>query len=152
MKKNEKREKNVWFSPFPRIFRFLLHCRTNVLGIVSQSVFDTENDDEVRFTLCLAIVEILRIQLLSKLSKWLAMPSSIAIQHRVKRTSPSFSASKTEGETITKTSVLQSSKVGKSWETEETIHLSPFFIFFSIFRRSRQFGGKYPEYQFFMGF
>ena len=37
--------------------------------IVSRSFFDAENDGEVHFTLCRAVVEILHIQLLSKLSK-----------------------------------------------------------------------------------
>ena len=64
-----KKEESVRFSPFPRIFRFLLLCRTDVLMIVSCSVFDAKNDDEIRFTLYLAVVEILHIQLLSKLSK-----------------------------------------------------------------------------------
>ena len=59
----------------------------------------------------------------------LAMPSSTT-QHRVKRSSPSFSASKTEWETIVKTSFLQSSKNWKIRETEKTIHFFPFLIFY----------------------
>ena len=46
-----KRGKSVRFSPFPRIFRFLLLCRTDVLVTVSHSVFDAENDGEVHFAL-----------------------------------------------------------------------------------------------------
>ena len=78
-----------------------------------------------------------------------AMPSSTMTQLIVKRTSPSFSASKTERETITKTSVLQSSKNRKIRENGENHTLFDFFYFF---RRSPQFGNKYPEYQFFTGF
>ena len=64
-----KRETSVWFSPFPRIFRFLLVYRIDFLVIVSHSVFDAESEGKIRFTLCLAVVEILHIELLSKLSK-----------------------------------------------------------------------------------
>ena len=42
---------------FLRILRFLLLCRTDVLVIVSNSLFDAENDGEVRFTLCWVVVE-----------------------------------------------------------------------------------------------
>ena len=120
------------FSPFPRIFRYLLLCKTDVLVLVSCSVFEAENGGEVRFTLCLAVVEILHIQLLSKSSKCSARPSSSTTQDRVKRTSPSFSASKTEWETITKTSVLQGSK---NPENGKTIY----FLIFSIFSAAPQF-------------
>ena len=61
-------------------------------------------------------------------------------QRRVKRTSPSFSASKTEWETITKTSVLQSSKNRKirgNWENHTFFSL---FDFFSFFGGSRSLG------------
>ena len=91
--------------------------RTNVSVIVSHSVFDAENDGKVRFTLRLAVVEILPIQLFSiekiekikkgkkcmvfsvspdfsifeQMEQVLAMPSSTTTQCRVKRTFPSFS-------------------------------------------------------------
>ena len=104
--------------------------------IVFQSVFDAQNDGEVRFILRPAVVEILYIQLLSKIEQVPAMPSSsTTTQQRVKRTSPSFSASKTEQETITKTSVLQSSKNQKMRGNGENYTLFSLFEFFLVFRR-----------------
>ena len=54
---------------------------------------------------------------------------SITAGRRVKRTSPSFSALKTEWKTITKTSFYKVAIIGKSGETEKTIHLFLFLIF-----------------------
>ena len=82
--------------------------------MVSCSVFNAENDGKVRLTLCLKVVEVLAYAIIEQIEQLLAMPSSTTTQHRVKRTSPTFSASKTERETITETSVLQSSKNGKN--------------------------------------
>ena len=48
----EKNQKRKRLFRFPWIFRFLLLCRTDVLVIVSRSVFDAKNGGEVRFTLC----------------------------------------------------------------------------------------------------
>ena len=117
-----------------RIFRFLLLCRTDVLVIVSRSVFNAENDSEVCFTLCLAVFEIFAYTTIQKIEQVLAMPSSTTTQHRIKRTSSSFSASKTEWETIAKTSVLQSSK------NRKILGNGDFLIFFHIFRRPPQLG------------
>ena len=71
---------------------------------------------------------------------------------RIKRTWPSFLASKTEWETSTKTSVLRSSKNRKIRGNGENRTLVSLFDFFRYFRRPPQFGHEYPEYQFFTGF
>ena len=61
---------------------------------------------------------------------------------RVKWTSPSFSASKTWRETITEHLFYNVAKIGKSGQTEKTVDLSPFSIFFYFFGGPRSLGLK----------
>ena len=74
---------------------------------------------------------------------------STSARHRVKRTSPPFSASKTEQDTITTTSVLENSKNRKIPGNGENHTLFDFFLFCSA---APAVGDKYPEYQFLTGF
>ena len=134
-KKKSKRQKSVWFSSFPRIFRFWLLCRTDVFVVDSRSVLDAENDGKVRFTLCWVVVEegiastcsICSIVVYA-ISQQLLDTEKNGLCHRSQ-------CEKLSGETITKTSILQSSKNRKIRGNGENRILFSLFLFFPrIFR------------------